>query len=274
MGTLRVHVAARRAKAAPEVLVVAEDLYHRATQLRRDEAGYVLEHVALGSYRVAASPSPSAAQAAATLVLDRDGLVAEAELELPASQTLQGTVRDEQGNPVPDAWVRASARLASEYSVEIGSAVLTDAAGAFVFEELQPGTYDLDARSNASRGRLESVEPGSRALNLVLLRYGSISGTVTSAAGAPAPKFDLTYESELGDSGRITGFDGRWSLPGLAAGDYRLRATAQEGTTVQTLDLRPGQEVTLALALRGLVPTTPPADEASARAPANARPER
>lgn len=63
----------------------------------------------------------------------------------PATGTLEGTVLDSQGNPLPDATVT----IQTSYGTH-PHAVHTDANGHFVFPRFATGQYDLRAYHNGS----------------------------------------------------------------------------------------------------------------------------
>ena len=65
--------------------------------------------------------------------------------------------------------------------------------------------------------------------------WGSLSGVVETVAGLSVPAFILDYESKAGID-RVRGAQGRWSLPWLAPGEYRLRV----GETERVVMLQPG----------------------------------
>jgi hypothetical protein len=91
--------------------------------------------------------------------LSRDGEVLEVVLTLPEATTISGSVIDEQGSPVPDAWVRAT-MSGSEFGFSIGIPVLTDAEGRFTIEGLLERKYDLRATGDGTRGELKAVAAG------------------------------------------------------------------------------------------------------------------
>jgi hypothetical protein len=213
-------------------------------ELRGDE--FVFEPVALGNYQVFASSEPDAQ---ANVTLQRAGQIAELTLRLPPSHTLMGRVLDEQGDAVPDAWVRA-AGMSEVAQLRPGAPVLTDVDGSFRIEGLLPGRYDVSATARGGQALLAGVASDAQDLTLPLKTYGAVSGTVLDASGELLPAFVLDYRSDDGAaSGDVAGHGGRFALPRLPPGSYTLSATSARGSATQTLALSPGEDVNVSLRL-------------------------
>ncbi|MCP4447574.1 MAG: sigma-70 family RNA polymerase sigma factor [Myxococcales bacterium] len=97
-----------------------------------------------------------------------------------ADRTIEGTVLDEAGNPVADAWVQAGPKDAPRDAPK--KSVLTDADGQFVLRDLAEGIYELTPKlaNGEAMGATESVQVGERAelriQNLVEVSF-DIDGT-------------------------------------------------------------------------------------------------
>src|SRR4051794_12913902 len=92
-----------------------------------------------------------------------------------AAGSIQGTVQDERGAPVPGAMVSALGATTA-YAV-------SDRSGRFELRTLSPGPYLVRAHLSgfvASRGQVIDVRPSSRASSSIALRHAS--GTVTAGA--------------------------------------------------------------------------------------------
>jgi carboxypeptidase family protein len=125
----------------------------RPGELRGDE--FVFSPVPLGSYDVFSDSLPASSNERVTLT--RASQVAKVTLTLPPSHTLKGRVIDAEGNPVPEAWVRAS-RLQESGFARPTEPALTNAEGSFELSTLVPGRYTLEASAGEGEGRLEGVE--------------------------------------------------------------------------------------------------------------------
>jgi len=177
----------------------------------------------------------------------RDGV----DFVLPrAGRRLRGTVVDADGAPVAGARVGAfDARLTPSPATELEWA-LTGADGTFSLDDLDE--VDLVVRV-AREGYPDGewrIAPGEpRAGTLALTRPASIAGTVVHADGTPAgdvvvaarpvdasvaaprPSADSVVRGmpSTRRSARVQDEEGRFTLAGLAAGRYELRATTRDG---------------------------------------------
>jgi hypothetical protein len=221
-----------------------------------DSTGSVrFEGLARGRYQVSvrctqvaeppsANRRKSLAELAEVAIVDRDVVTAQWSLTEPehddqdheedeASRadtpaqigSISGQVLDEQGNPVPEAWVTASSAKANS-----GVPSLTDSAGAFALNGLAEGSYELSASSSLGEGRLAKVPLNSANVRLRVGVYGAIFGSVQATDGTPADVFTLIYRHKnQADIRSLNGSQGKWSLPWLPAGTYRLSATGASG---------------------------------------------
>jgi protocatechuate 3,4-dioxygenase beta subunit len=208
---------------------------------------FVFEPLALGRYEIA---SESAAPGSGQVVeLTRAGEVVELTLQLPSAHTISGRVVDDDGQGVPDAWVRAA--LASlDARVRPVTPVLTDGQGAFSLPGLVPGRYRLMASSGQGEALLDDVASDGRGVLLRLPSYGSLTVSLLSAAGSPVGDFVVAYRrSEEQGHNEAPGSQGAWTASWLAPGRYQLTAKAEEGSVTEMVELPPGGEVSVALRL-------------------------
>jgi hypothetical protein len=211
---------------------------------------FVFDAVPLGVYDVRGDFG--AASAAQRVPLTRDGEIAELTLALPDAHSIRGVVVDEEGNAVPDAWVRASTELASG-APAVTQAALGNSDGAFIVSGLAPGRYTLSARAAQGEGQLPDVQSDSAPATVRVRTFGSISGRLRDSAGADVPDFVVLYRLEgVAGPSMATGSRGVWSLPWLAPGKYELSAQSAENGQTTALGhvlLPPGGKLNVELEL-------------------------
>jgi protocatechuate 3,4-dioxygenase beta subunit len=214
-------------------------------ELEGDE--FVFEPLALGRYEIANESSPPGA--GRLVELTRDGQVAELTLVMPSPDTLSGRVLGEDGQGIPDAWVRASLASLNALPRPV-TPVLTDAEGVFSLTGLLPGNYRLVVSSSQGEAQLDEVASDSHDVLVRLPSYGSLAVSLRSAAGSAVGDFVVAYRRSDNEwSEQAPGSHGAWSAPWLAPGRYELTAKAAEGSVTQTVELPPGGEVSVALRL-------------------------
>jgi len=232
-----------RATASASLRVVVEGSSgDRVMPVVRDRSGHILggiqrgggasfEEIPLGEYCVSIGDAPCSLAR-----LARDGELVEVSLTAPGLASIVGRVVDERGQALPDAWVQASrAQSVTPVPGIRLEPVLSDDRGGFVIPRLGPGKYDLEVTSANGEVELADVPAGARNVLVRVDTWGSLSGVVETAAGLSVPAFILDYESKAGID-RVRGAQGRWSLPWLAPGEYRLRV----GETERVVMLQPG----------------------------------
>jgi protocatechuate 3,4-dioxygenase beta subunit len=167
------------------------------------------------------------------------------ELELSRGASVGGVVRLPDGTPAtevlvvlgfdPDALGGMAAFNAARGAKGKGR---TDAEGRFLITGLGLGPFvvsaatELDGVGHAAR--IAPVKPGSLELELRLLPDPTLEGLVTTPEGVPIPKFEVRAEQDgvaiwaAGDSTTesIESEDGSFRLPGMRAGQWRVRASA------------------------------------------------
>jgi protocatechuate 3,4-dioxygenase beta subunit len=189
----------------------------------------------------------------------------DANFILRPGGAVAGRLFDEYGDPVAGARVQVF-RLRHERGrrtlAAAGVGDQTDDTGAFRLYALPPGDYYLAAslRAAGATGIVEatvgvpSYYPGTSSLGeaqrlrlgpgeemtgisfaVQPVRFVSVSGTVVLGSGAPAADTSLMLYSERGDFPVVstpignfgrTGDDGRFTMPNVAPGSYRLQARA------------------------------------------------
>ncbi len=170
-----------------------------------------------------------------------------------SSGSITGIVTSSTGQPLKNAllhlqpWSTGSpGQASSAYSTS------TDAQGSFLFENLDPGRYDLSAErtgylratysaSGKSASSVLDLASGQQltGISLKMTPQAVISGTITNEDGEPYPNVGVSVShfsyvnghKQLQQSGGfvISNADGVFSVGNLAAGSYYLSATDQRG---------------------------------------------
>lgn len=179
--------------------------------------------VPAGTYHVRASkdgfvPAPFVLVKLTTIAAQEVAAQVDFALEL-LENTIRGTVRNSQGQPVEDAWIYASACDLS-YSAE------TDATGAYTLT-VSANIYNISVfKSDYPDPPAQTVvaPPNADHVDFVLPPAYTISGRVTDPQGRPLVDVSVStdYSSTDSDSDS-TDADGRYTLY-LAAGTYRIGA--------------------------------------------------
>jgi hypothetical protein len=247
-GSIRVQLESDRGVVGP-VTVQAKKAQGRAQVARREGSQFVFEGLELGSYSVFAGLDEAPPRDARRVQLTRDGEQVEMTLELPVTGSIAGHVVDEQGNPLPDAWVSARPSAFGDDTTD-PTPVLTDASGAFSLEGLLPGRYDVDVTAAAGDASVDGVSAGERELRVELARYSTLSGSLVSTNGDPVETFTVQYgRARSGLVSSVHGSRGQWSLPRVPPGTYLIQASVDGQRASATIELAPGAEREVPLAL-------------------------
>jgi hypothetical protein len=201
-------------------------------------------------------------------------------MEPAAGPELQGRVTTTQGQPVADAVVEL-------YLQQAGSAdpvrVRSAADGAYAFEGLETGTYNLTAASGSLAGILRNISmptDGSGAgLTLIMAQSGSISGRALQESASPeAPGLAGVPGVSVSIPGTgyraETAADGSFHLPGIPAAlhDLLFDSPAHHSAVHQGVSVSAGQNAVLpAVTLQPLAtpgePAGPDPEEPEPEAP-------
>jgi Carboxypeptidase regulatory-like domain/PDZ domain len=158
----------------------------------------------------------------------------------PASRITGRVVNGDDRVPLPGAEVWANAQQIT------GRQLQTTAGpdGSFAFSDLEPGTYLLAGRSGPFIGR----RPGQLNLTLAqvvsdvelqLSRGRTVTGTVHTREGAPAPDVPVTLAAGAFLAVR-TNARGEFEMPGLPSNSFELRAIAPQGSARERVNLTAG----------------------------------
>jgi RNA polymerase sigma factor (sigma-70 family) len=162
------------------------------------------------------------------------------------TEHISGRVVDAEGAPVAGALVYAHPLDMGEWSTSTSGQATTDASGRFTVEGLDPGRHSLMAQHTGyASTTLDPVPAGATEVLLDLRRGGSLSGRVLEAEGsAPVPSFNVIVARRDGPvkeisvaSRAVVDAEGRFTVPDLGPGEYRVRATAYGHAPSPPLDV-------------------------------------
>jgi protocatechuate 3,4-dioxygenase beta subunit len=207
--------------------------FGQAARTRSNPDGsYALEGMLPGNYRISASEEGYGQASARARVLNGD--VGNVDLVLPPGVKVTGRVVTAAGQPVEGARVQGTyeTRTGAGGMTMSGDTTTTAADGSFELKRVAPGTLRVTARHEEQGMRNqgpEEVKAGEhKVLTLVLEKGATVSGTVRTEDGRPAPDVRVTSFARearmFGESNDVTGPDGRYRLTGLAAGRVMVSA--------------------------------------------------
>ena len=218
----------------------------RDGQVTGADGAFRFDALAAGSVRFEARHPDFAPGASSIVTLDGTTPIDDVEIVLPGGATVSGRVVDTQGAPVASARVRVGIAGAGMVTAAPRQ-VFSDDAGAFTVRGLPKRA--LEAAAVAETGASSTVPVDTTGgdvadVELVIDVTGAIAGVVVDPAGEPvegvqvsaAPDFrsagsdrnDLSQWRLRGFPEALTDAGGRFTLTGLAPGEYRVRATRDE----------------------------------------------
>jgi protocatechuate 3,4-dioxygenase beta subunit len=251
----------------------------RLTASANSQGQYELKDVPPGTYRIRATRSGYVAvefgqrlssQPGQTIEVRPGQLVERIDIVLPRGGVLAGRIVDETGEPFTGVRVQAQELRynAGRRAPFPGGSAMTDDVGEFRISGLRPGTYYVMASSTETwvnekkqpLGFAATYFPGRSARDaqpiavaagqertdldfmMTVSRTSRISGTVQSAAGAPAaaqrlvlaPEYrEFGYISAIGAMNQNTAADGSFEFRNVPPGQYQLRSSAGQVTSGQ-----------------------------------------
>lgn len=196
----------------------------------------------------------------------------EISAQLIHGATLSGEVRDDAGQPVAEARVRAHT-VRSAFGMTLPGDTLrettTDQEGAFQLSAVAPGKVRLRVERSGyleSFGDTLEVRDSEQrdGLSLTLSRGSRIAGIVLLPDGSPAAQAEIKARRDLGDfmsggrMGAFGGFEGEtktddagtFELTGLGSGDYTVRVNYED-------ELEDGSDRVFTQRLTGVKPDGP-----------------
>lgn len=157
------------------------------------------------------------------------------DAQLARGKRIVGTVTDAEGAPVPLVSVRIYRQYQQWSPV---ASVVTGVAGTYATNGLPPGKYKVEFAPsgnndylnvwNAGKDTFDLADPvtvtdaSGATVDAVLQRGGSIAGIVTDPDGVALQANVTVHRNGQYASSAFTGQDGRYTLPRLKPGDYKL----------------------------------------------------
>jgi uncharacterized GH25 family protein len=241
------------------------DVLHDAVVTSADGT-FAFPALAAGSYRFGAFHDMLAPGDSATYTIDGTTPTTGVEIVLKAGGVIRGIVRDTSKQPVPHASVRVGPGIVDgNMMAGFGGntrQVTADEDGTFEIRALSRTKLRLRAESETATSKIVDVDLSKQAeqskVELILDVTGMIAGVVVDAANDPVPEVqvsafpDMFKGAELenmamsGFSTATTDGGGRFTIRGLADGDYRVWAYrsqaganpwSQQGTPAKPGDL-------------------------------------
>lgn len=226
-----------------------------------DQGRFSFEPLSPGDYEVRAEHQGTYGFAMVTLT-EEDG-DADTTVHLGTHVYLEGTVRDEAGQPIPGAQVGAGAARGRAPPVDDAT---TMADGRFRLGPLRREPYIFNVLASGYLGMLrdEVAAPGLR-LDFTLARAHLIRGTITDAQGHPVPDVDIDLDREsLPDTesdfesvdATTSDEHGRFELALPYTGRYEVVFTSQDHPEQRVMADAPGPELRVVMELTARVEGT------------------
>jgi len=187
---------------------------------------------------------------------------------VPGGGTVDGTVVDEQGDPIADALVCIGAgklqglgiaAMDGSTPLPLPALVRSNQEGKFRALAIPPGNAEVWARAvNKSpwRGTCSVANYGTSALRITMQRGGILRGFVRTATGDPVPKAEVIHGEwqQVENVRTYSDASGAFELRSLPLGAIEVRAEHdREGRKTATVHLAPGKALEHDLVLsRGL----------------------
>lgn len=198
-----------------------------------DGSGRYRLAVAAGEVRLVATAEGKLGHRAVPAVAAGGDL--EVDLVLAPLATIDGTVVDEHGKPVPEAVVTAFVAIL-DIDLNVKREVATGADGRFMVVNLDPGLLTLSARTvdgAAAPGQLIPLDHGDlHDLVLRLAPAGTLAGRVTYSDGRPVGAATIKVKRMgLAESFAVTTTDrdGAWSVRGPVDAQFEVVARDEYG---------------------------------------------
>lgn len=163
------------------------------------------------------------------------------------SESIEGKVIGPDGQAVPDAWV--SVVSSDKYSDSDENYALSDESGRFTIKNLAKGEYTLEAEGlrGSAKQKVENAQTGSL-VTIRLANLGKVEGRVTNAQG-PIETFTVRSIGPTNRKVSIVNAEGRFTLPKLNTGDYRIQVENRKGQGETSVTIKEGESVEVDITL-------------------------
>ena len=207
----------------------------RLREAKADANGaFVFNYLAEGIYQLEASLEDFGTGVKNAITCMGEDKVQACELVLGTEHRLAGIVRDEEGNPVPNAMVAAARTRPRPIYQEEGT---SDENGAFELRGLPAGGYGISVVAEGyASARMSHVQSNRTDLEFVMRRKAGVTGRVIQPDGTPVKSYALELfrvnqgTAQYGVTNRIVQVqneDGAYLFPDLDRGSYVVLVRAQ-----------------------------------------------
>jgi protocatechuate 3,4-dioxygenase beta subunit len=205
------------------------------------KGAFTIKALPPGTHTLVASDGEHAPARASAITIESKGIDG-IEIVMKAGGVLAGTVVDGARKPAPFAAVRVGGDGQQMWMID-GRMASTDKDGKFELRGLARTKLKVRAESDAAASPVVAVDLTDASdkldLELVLDVGGTIAGTVVDEKGAPVAEVQVNAFPDIlggspqdamvlaGLSSASTDGGGRFTIRGLPAGEYRVRASRQ-----------------------------------------------
>jgi len=233
-----------------------------------DSGKYEIKHLAPGNYMVLARAKDCVYGLKKGIQVEEGKKTGNIDFKLSPSVSLAGVVRDDTGEPVPDARVTA---FGMDFQKPGFGMDQTDASGYFKIEGLLPRPYMVKVEKNPYPNLVKMNVPApDQSLELILETGGTIRGVVLDdATGDPVSRYTIkalftrsglfggnmgmmSNDREYHRTEQVNNPEGTFEIKGLKQGKYKLQVNAdgyaeeeKPGFKIASLKVIEGVEIKL-----------------------------
>ncbi|MCH2101841.1 MAG: carboxypeptidase-like regulatory domain-containing protein [Planctomycetes bacterium] len=208
----------------------------RLREVEADANGaFVFNYLAEGIYQLEARLADFGTGVENAITCMGEDKIQIREMVLGTEHRMAGIVRDEEGNPIPDAMVAAARTRPRPIYQEEG---VTDEGGSFELRGLPAGSYGISVIAEGyASARMSHVQSNRTDLEFVMRRKAGVSGRVAKPDGTPITTYSLELfrvnqgTAQYGATNRIVPVqsdDGTYLFPDLDRGSYVVLVRAQD----------------------------------------------